>query len=108
MARPAHFLIGMASIVAIIPPALAATVLGVPVNLLLTPQGIGDVVREFWRIVGPGGQLHPAYFLEHKGHLVVEGLLAVIIIYLFLQHSFKPKARSEEPLTEKVCECMMT
>jgi serine palmitoyltransferase len=58
--------------------------------------------RRFWDVVGPGGKLHPAYFLEHKGHLVVEGLLILIIGYLFLQHSFKPHPKSEEPLTEKV------
>lgn len=58
--------------------------------------------REFWLVVGPGGKLHPAYFLEHKGHLVVEGLLLLVILYLFLQHSFKPKARAEDPLTDKV------
>jgi hypothetical protein len=33
----------------------------------------------------------------------VEGLLLVIILYLFLQSTFKPKPRSEEPLTDKVC-----
>lgn len=57
--------------------------------------------RRFWDLVGPGGKLHPAYFLEHKGHLLVEGLLILIIGYLFLQHSFKPHPKSEEPLTEK-------
>mmetsp|Transcript_35360 Transcript_35360/g.89524 ORF Transcript_35360/g.89524 Transcript_35360/m.89524 type:complete len:520 (-) Transcript_35360:455-2014(-) len=101
MGKPKQWLIGAIAVAAVLPPVLAATVLGVPAHLLLTPQGIANAAREFWRIVGPGGQLHPAYFLEHKGHLVIEGLLAVIIMYLFLQHSFKPKARSEEPLTEK-------
>jgi hypothetical protein len=33
--------------------------------------------------------------------LVVEGLLILIIGSLFLQHSFKPHPKSEEPLTEK-------
>jgi len=31
----------------------------------------------------------------------VEALLVVVIAYLFLQHSFKPHPRSEDPLTEK-------
>ncbi len=37
------------------------------------------------------------------GHLVVEALLLLVIVYLFLQHSFKPNPKSEEPLTERVC-----
>lgn len=59
--------------------------------------------HEFWEVFGPGGRLHPAYFLEHKGHLVVEGMLLFIIAFLFLQTSFKPKAvKAEAPLTDKV------
>ena len=61
-----------------------------------------EAITSFWELVGPGGKLHPAYFLEHKGHLVIEGLLLVLILYLFLQHSFKPRPHSEEPLTDKV------
>lgn len=65
-------------------------------------QGVLAAARTFWDIFGPGGKLHPAYFLEHRGHLVVEGCLLLIIGWLFLQAAFKPKPRSEEPLTEKV------
>ncbi len=79
----------------------AVLVLGVPLQQLLTVQGVTDAAREFWNIFGPGGRLHPAYFLEHRGHLVVEGLLLLVIVYLFLQHTFKPRSRSEAPLTEQ-------
>ncbi|GLI60858.1 hypothetical protein VaNZ11_003073 [Volvox africanus] len=64
-------------------------------------RGIADAFRAFWDIVGPGGKLHPAYFLEHKGHLIIEGALILVIIYLALQHSFKVRHHAEEPLTEK-------
>ena len=59
-------------------------------------------IKEFWDFVGPGGRLHPAYFIEHKGHLVIEGLLIVLIFLLFAQGRFKPKTKAEEPLTERV------
>eukprot|EP00201_Polytomella_parva_P010152 CAMPEP_0175049906 /NCGR_PEP_ID=MMETSP0052_2-20121109/6975_1 /TAXON_ID=51329 ORGANISM="Polytomella parva, Strain SAG 63-3" /NCGR_SAMPLE_ID=MMETSP0052_2 /ASSEMBLY_ACC=CAM_ASM_000194 /LENGTH=604 /DNA_ID=CAMNT_0016314073 /DNA_START=195 /DNA_END=2009 /DNA_ORIENTATION=- len=55
----------------------------------------------FWDIVGPGGKLHPAYFLEHKGHLAIEGILLLLIIYLILQHSYKISPSTERPLTDK-------
>lgn len=54
------------------------------------------------QVFGPGGKLHPQYFLEHKGHLVIEALLLATILYLFLQHSFKPRPKAEAPLTDKV------
>lgn len=58
---------------------------------------------EFWAIVGPGGKLHPGWFLEHKGHLVIEGLLAVIIAVMLLQSRFYPRAtEDEDALTEAV------
>lgn len=68
---------------------------------LLSLAGIARAWREFWAIVGPGGKLHPAYFLEHKGHLVIEAALIVVIVYLALQHSFKVHPRAEDPLTDK-------
>ncbi|EFJ44316.1 hypothetical protein VOLCADRAFT_82885 [Volvox carteri f. nagariensis] len=71
---------------------------------LLSPSGIVHAFRAFWDIVGPGGKLHPAYFLEHKGHLVIEGVLILAIVYLALQHSFKVQRRAEGPLTEKEIE----
>lgn len=98
--RPFGLLI--VAIAVALPPVLALNVLGVPARQLLTPAGITNAVKQFWHIVGPGGELHPAYFLEHKGHLVIEGLLAVTILYMLLQHSFKPKPHSEAPLTDKV------
>lgn len=82
-------------------------ILGVPPRDLLTWHGLKSAVAEAWDIFGPGGRLHPAYFLAHKGHLVVEGLLLVVIGYLFLQQAFKPHPRSEEPLTEKVSICSL-
>ncbi|GAX79061.1 hypothetical protein CEUSTIGMA_g6501.t1 [Chlamydomonas eustigma] len=64
-------------------------------------ETISVYARDFWILFGPGGKLHPAYFLEHKGHLLVEGLLLAVILYLFLQNTFKPRASNEEPLTDK-------
>ena len=69
-------------------------------------QALDTVVtaaRDFWILFGPGGKTHPGWFLEHQGHLVIEGVLVVIILYLFLQHSFKPRPRNDgDQLTEKV------
>lgn len=50
----------------------------------------------FWDIVGPGGRLHPGWFLEHKGHLVIEGLLLCIIAVMLLQSRSYPRAREED------------
>lgn len=69
---------------------------------LLSAHGALAVARDFWAVIGPGGKLHPAYFLEHKGHLVIEGLLLAAILYLVLQQSFKVHRKAEEPLTDKV------
>jgi hypothetical protein len=61
------------------------------------------VAREIWATIGPGGRWHPAWFLEHKGHLVIEGMLMVLILGMLLQHRFRPKEQEEEDgLTEKV------
>ncbi|GFR42080.1 hypothetical protein Agub_g2876, partial [Astrephomene gubernaculifera] len=68
---------------------------------IFTVKGLVHAFRAFWDIVGPGGKLHPAYFLEHKGHLVIEGILIALIVYLALQHSFKVHRRAEDPLTDK-------
>jgi hypothetical protein len=65
--------------------------------------GLRAGASEVWAIFGPGGRLHPGWFLEHKGHLVIEGLLAVTIAVMLLQSRFSPKATEEEDgLTEKV------
>lgn len=59
---------------------------------------------QVWSIIGPGGRLHPSWFLEHKGHLVLEGLLIVVIAVMLLQSRFNPKATEDDDgLTEKVC-----
>ena len=69
-----------------------------------TWAGLKAGLQEVWAIIGPGGKLHPGWFLEHKGHLVIEGLLIVIIAVMLLQSRFSPKATEEEEgLTEKVC-----
>ena len=68
----------------------------------LSPAIAADAAVEFWEIVGPGGKLHPAWFLEHKGHLVIEGVLICVIMYMLLQHSFKPKQLPEEALSPGV------
>lgn len=65
-----------------------------------TLDNLIDACREFWEIFGPGGKLHPAYFIEHQGHLFIEGALLAAILYLLFQRSFKPRHR-EERLTEK-------
>jgi hypothetical protein len=58
---------------------------------------------QVWSIIGPGGRLHPSWFLEHKGHLVLEGLLIVVIAVMLLQSRFNPKATEDDDgLTEKV------
>ncbi|KAL6753741.1 pyridoxal phosphate-dependent transferase [Haematococcus lacustris] len=79
-------------------PCIAGGVDGV---LVPGVKQLAHAARDFWAFIGPGGTLHPAYFLEHKGHIVVEALLLAIICYLFLQHSFKPRAKSEDSLTER-------
>jgi hypothetical protein len=70
----------------------------------LSVETLTGAAHELWAIIGPGGKLHPAYFLEHRGHLIIEGLLVTVILFLFLQNAFKPKrrAKAEAPLTDKV------
>lgn len=68
---------------------------------LLTAPGLVQLARDFWAWIGPGGKLHPQYFLEHKGHLVLEGLFLVLILYLLTQKRQKPGPRNA-PLTDKV------
>ena len=62
-----------------------------------------DAAVQGWALVAPGGAWHPTAFIEHKGHLFVEGLLVVVITALLLQGSTRPRSGGEEdPLTEKV------
>lgn len=63
---------------------------------------VTQAVRDFWDLLKPGGKLHPTYIIEHQGHLVFEVVLSVVIAYLLFQRSYKPSAKQEKPLTEKV------
>lgn len=64
---------------------------------------VREACREFWDIFGPGGRLHPGWFIEHQGHLFIEGGLMAIILVLFFQPGYRPaKEQDEEPLTERV------
>jgi serine palmitoyltransferase len=57
---------------------------------------------EAWARLRPGGAWHPAGFIEHHGHLVLEGSLLLVIFYLLIQSSSKPSGRkSDRPLSEK-------
>lgn len=58
-------------------------------------------VEDTWSLLRPGGALHPANFLEHHGHLFLEGGLLLVIMYLLFQSTSKPSAKSRQPLTEK-------
>ena len=50
----------------------------------------------------PGGRLHPTYFLEHKGHLVIEAVCLAVIAYLTLHRRAPHRSRKQEaPLTEQ-------
>jgi len=74
-----------------------------------TWAGFRAGLQEVWAIIGPGGKLHPGWFLEHKGHLVIEGLMIVIIAVMLLQSRFNPKAtEDDEGLTEKVCQLLLS
>lgn len=60
-----------------------------------------EAALQGWGLVAPGGEWHPTAFIEHKGHLLVEGLLLAVITALLLQGSTRPRQGDEEPLTEK-------
>ena len=62
-------------------------------------QQAGEDVYETFK---PGGRLHPTYFLEHKGHLVVEAVFLLVIAYLTLHPRAPHRSRKQEtPLTEQ-------
>ena len=63
------------------PPSLTATAASAASATLAAAADAWDVVR-------PGGRLHPAAFLAHKGHLALEALLALTLAYLL---TTKPK-----------------
>lgn len=60
-----------------------------------------QATRDAWDVFRPGGQLHPQYLLEHKWNFIFEGVLLLVIAYMFLQHS-GPKKKADKPLTERV------
>lgn len=69
---------------------LAAAVLAaafVPAARHAAPQlgAVHAAAVEAWALLAPGGAWHPAAFIEHKGHLVVEASLLVVISFLLLQ-----------------------
>ena len=71
-------------------------------------KGTG-LIKDGWEWVGPGGRLHPEEFLERfYGHIIIEGLLAIIIGYLFFQSSFKSSSKSPKPLTEEASPAIVT
>ena len=57
---------------------------------------------DFWTWFGPGGKLHPQDFIENKGHLVLEGVLLVVIAYMFFQGSYKWSTKHNKAFTEEV------
>ena len=74
-----------------------------PSSLSLCWEGsqnqLKKILGEFWSNVRPGGRLHPAWFFEAKGHLLVELLLFAVILFLLTRKSFKPS--KQKPLTKK-------
>ena len=65
-------------------------------------QKIYQAGQDAWALLRPGGAWHPAGFIEHRGHLVMEGALLVVILYLLVQSSSKPtRSKARQPLTEK-------
>ena len=66
-----------------------------PQSLSGVPQSVVSLITRFWDIFGPGGKFHPTAFIESKGHLVLEGLLVLVILYLFLQKSFNPSFQKQ-------------
>lgn len=91
---------------------LAAAVLAasfVPAARQAAPQlgAVHAAAVDAWALLAPGGVWHPAAFIEHKGHLVVEASLLVVISFLLLQGTFRPSKDEEGPLTEQVrcCTC---
>lgn len=66
-------------------------------------QFIVNSCTHAWEVIGPGGQLHPELFIQSNGHLLLEGLLAVVIGYLLLQRSYKPSSAAKDAqLSEQV------
>lgn len=82
----------------------------VPDDLSNLPHQIVSLISRFWDIFKPGGQFHPESFIENRGHLVLEGILIVVISYLFLQKSFNPKQQRQQQteLTEQVSTYLLT
>lgn len=53
-------------------------------------------------MIRPGGRLHPAAFLAHGGHVVVEALLALALAALLTRGRARPRGRKDNdaPLTD--------
>ena len=65
-------------------------------------QQVHTATEEAWALLRPGGAWHPAEFIEQRGHLVLEGCLVVVILYLLVQSSSKPsRSKAQQPLTER-------
>ena len=57
--------------------------------------------HEVWLAVRPGGRLHPAFFFEAKGHLGVELVLVVTIVFLLTRKPSKPNSGRGKPLSKQ-------
>ncbi|CAD7696398.1 unnamed protein product [Ostreobium quekettii] len=92
-----------AATLALLPPFAAADAVPSPPSpdISLRLAALGEWLWELWELIAPGGKLHPAGFLEHKGHLVVEALLVLLIAYLVWQPRSSPSKKADERLTEK-------
>ncbi|KAK9840652.1 hypothetical protein WJX81_007034 [Elliptochloris bilobata] len=61
-----------------------------------------QAAEDVYEIFKPGGRLHPTYFLEHEGHLVVEAVFLAVIAYLTLHPRAPHRSRKQEmPLSEQ-------
>ena len=104
--RPALFLLSSICLLLVFHGAAAQSSAEtyLPRSLSGVPQAVVSLITRFWEIFGPGGEFHPTAFLESKGHLVLEGLLIAVILYLFLQKSFNPSFQKniQAELSEQV------
>ena len=63
-------------------------------------KGLVSNVELGWQYIKPGGTWHPAGFIEHKGHLVLEAVLILIIVRFMLQGSSSGEKNEKDTLTE--------
>jgi len=91
------------SVIFVVSSLTAAVVLSfVPLAHDIIPQlvPLQQAVLDSWSLLRPGGQWHPASFIEHQGHLFLEGFLIVVISYLLIQNSTKPSKKAMMPLKD--------